>query len=111
MDKAGRDLEEVTRRFLDFYRRRQQAGLLVERASARMADPERLSLDIVRDVMLSMPFRKFEQRKFLLHDSQDLAFIRFAPPLWRQLRPADLSAIKSTCETKIAAYYERLIEK
>ena len=76
-------------------RRVQQAGLLVERANARMADPERLTLDIARDVMLSMPFRKFEQRKFLLHDRQNLAFIRFAPSLWRQLKPADLSAIKS----------------
>ncbi len=112
VDGDGRvRLEEVARSFLDFYLSRQRAGLLVERASARMADPATLTLDVARDVMLSMPFRKFEQRKFLLHDRQNLAFIRFAPSLWRQLKPADLSTIKSTCETKIAAYYERLIAK
>ena len=111
MGKGRARLEEVARKFLDFYIHRQQAGLLVERANARMADPEKLTLDFARDVMLSMPFRKFEQRKFLLHDRQNLAFIRFAPSLWRQLKPADLSAIKSICETKIAAYYERLNEK
>jgi len=111
LDGQGRArLDEVVRKFLDFYLRRQQAGLLVERANARMANPGSLTLDMARDVMLSMPFRKFEQRKFLLHDRQDLAFIRFAPSLWRQLKPADLSAIKSTCDAKIASYYERLVE-
>jgi superfamily II DNA or RNA helicase len=110
LDRQGRArLEEVVGKFLDFYLRRQQAGLLVERANARMADPDRITLDIARDVMLSMPFRKFEQRKFLLHDRQNLAFIRFAPSLWRQLKPADLSEIKSICEAKIAAYYDRLV--
>ncbi len=112
VDDQGRArLDQVASRFLDYYRRRQRDGLQVERASARMADPERITLDIARDVMLSMPFRKFEQHKYLLHDKQNLAFIKFAPSLWRQLKPADLIAIKSTCETRIATYYERLIEK
>lgn len=103
-------LEEVTSKFLDYYLRRQKAGLLVERTNSRMANPESITLDIAREVMLSMPFRKFEQRKYLLYDRQDLAFIRFAPSLWRQLKPADFSEIKSKCEAKIAAYYERLVE-
>jgi hypothetical protein len=113
VDGQGRArLEDVARQFLAFYLDRQQKGLLVERASARMANPDNVTLDTARDVMLTMPFRKFQQRKFLLHDRQDLAYIKFAPSLWRQLsRPADLSAIKSTCEARIAAYYERLVEK
>ncbi len=100
--------EEVSRKFLDFYLRRQQAGLLVERPTAQMAEPDKLTLDMVRDVMLAKPFKIFEQRQFLLQDRHDLAFIRFAPSLWRQLKPEDLCAIKSTCETKIVAFYERL---
>jgi len=112
LDGQGRArLEDVAKRFLDFYLGRQQAGLLVERANARMANPGMVTLEGAREVMLSMPFRKFEQRKFLLHDRQDLAFVKFAPSLWRQLKPADLSAILSTCQSKIAAYYDRLIDK
>ena len=103
--------EEVTRRFLDFYLRRQQAGLVAERPTAQMAEPDKLTLDVVRGVMLTKPFKIFEQRKFLLQDKHDLAFVKFAPSLWRQLKPEDLSAIKSICETKIVAFYERLVGK
>jgi hypothetical protein len=112
VDGHGRvRLDEVAREFLGFYLRRQQAGLVVERVNARMAEAERLNLDDAREIMLSMPFRKFEQRKYLLHDPQNLAFVKFAPSLWRQLKSIDLSAIKSTCELKINAYYERLVER
>jgi hypothetical protein len=112
VDGQGRArVEEVASTFLDFYLRRQQAGLLVERANSRMANPDRVTLDIARDVMLSMPFKKFGQRKFLLHDRQNLALIRFEPSLWRQLTPADLSRIKTACATRITAYYERLVEE
>jgi superfamily II DNA or RNA helicase len=111
VDGEGRArLEEVAGRFLDFYLLRQRAGAPVERPHARMAEPDRITLDVARDVMLSMPFRKFEQRKYLMPDRQNLAFIRFAPSLWRQLTPADLSVIKSNCERKIANYYERILE-
>ena len=72
-----------------------------------MARPDQLTIDDARDVMLSMPFRKFEQRKFLMHDKQDLAYIKFAPGLWRQLKSADVSAIKISCEANIVAYYDR----
>jgi hypothetical protein len=112
LDGQGRAvLDDVSRGFLDFYLRRSQAGVLVERANAQMARPEQLTLEQARDVMLSNPFRKFEQRKFLLHDKQNLAFIKFSSSLWRQLKPVDLSEIRSTCETKIADYYDRLVDK
>ena len=42
---------------------------------------DHLSPDEVRSVMLAMPFRKFEQRKYLSYDREDLAFIRFSGPL------------------------------
>lgn len=112
VEEQGRArLDDVARAFLDFYLRRQQAGLPVERASAKMANPDRATLETARNLMLTMPFRKFEQRKFLMYDRQNLAYVRFTPSLWRQLNPEDLSAIKTTCETKIASYYERLVEK
>jgi hypothetical protein len=59
--------------------------------------------------MLGMPFQKFEQKKFLRYD-RDVAFVRFAPALWRRLTPEDRVAVRSTCEAKITEYYERLAE-
>lgn len=110
VDEQGRAcLDDVAKAFFAFYRCRHDEGLLVERASARIANVGDATLESVRNLMLTMPFRKFEQKKFLQYDRQNLAFIRFAPPLWRQLTPVDFTRIKSTCETKIADYYERLI--
>ena len=37
------------------------------------ARADRLSHEDVRSLMLGMPFRKFEQRKYLEYDRQDLA--------------------------------------
>ncbi len=107
-DKGRAKLADVAQAFRDFYHQRQTAGLPVERPSARMADPAAMTLEAARDVMLDMPFRKFEQRKFLQHDRRDLAFIRFAPALWRQLTAEDMTAVQELCSAKINAYFVRL---
>ena len=48
--------------------------------------------------MLGMPFRKFEQRKYLAYDRQDLAYLRFQPALWRQLTDEDRATLRDHCE-------------
>ncbi len=57
--------------------------------------------------MLEMPFEKFERRRFLGYDKHDLAYIRFDPRLWRQLRTDDLQSIRAICQQRIQSYYER----
>jgi superfamily II DNA or RNA helicase len=110
VDENGRaNLEVIARAFHEFYRERRRIGLAVERANFRMADPDQVASETAREVMLSMPFKKFEQRKFLRYD-KDVAFVQFSPALWRQLTPDDLTSIRSTCATKIGAYYERLAQ-
>jgi hypothetical protein len=54
-----------------------------------------------------MPFRRFEQKHYLRYD-RDLAYVRFDPRLWRQLRPEDLEQIRAECRQSIETYYERL---
>jgi hypothetical protein len=63
----------------------------------------------VQQAMLSMPFRKFEQRRYLKYD-RDLAFVRFDPSLWRQLTPQDKQSVRATCEQSIVKYYERFAQ-
>jgi hypothetical protein len=57
--------------------------------------------------MLSMPFRKFEQRKYLEYDRSDLSYIRFRPALWRQLSDDDRASVRGLAERAVEAYYER----
>jgi hypothetical protein len=59
--------------------------------------------------MLEMPFEKFGRRRYLRHD-RDLAFLRFEPSLWRQLKPDDLMKLRTICQESIKRYYERLID-
>ena len=67
----------------------------------RMARPNELSADDARNVMLGMPFEKFERRRFLQYDKGDLAFIRFSPTLWRQLTAEDLALVRRCCAEAI----------
>jgi superfamily II DNA or RNA helicase len=99
---------DVVLAFHSFYLGRLQHGLLIERNTMRMQQADRLSQDEVRVVMLGTPFRKFEQRKYLAYDRQDVAYLRFQPALWRQLTADDRTTIRSRCERAITEYYERI---
>ena len=109
-DAHGRArLADVAGKFRQFYEARMQAGLLVEKANARMAKLDCLEELEVQRVMLEMPFEKFERRRYLKYD-RDLAFLRFEPSLWRQLKADDLRKIRTICKESINRYYERLNE-
>lgn len=108
VDEHGKArLDDVVAAFRRFYETRRAAGLVVERPAARLARVADLDDAQVRTVMLEMPFKKFEQRRYLKYD-RDLAYVRFAPALWRQLKPADRDALRRLCEQSIEAYYDRL---
>ena len=109
VDEHGRaSINDVVLAFHTFYLGRLQQGLLVEQSVTRMHQADRLSPDEVRMVMLGMPFRKFEQRKFLAYDGRDLSYIRFHAALWRQLTPDDRATIRGQCQRAITEYYERV---
>jgi superfamily II DNA or RNA helicase len=105
-DHGKARIDDVVQSFLSFYRQRHQRGLSVERPTAKMSKADQLSKDEVRIVMLTMPFEKFERRKYLQYDKGDLAFLRFSPALWRQLTPDDLRSVQKACDDAITAYYE-----
>jgi superfamily II DNA or RNA helicase len=108
VDEDGRArASEVANRFLQFYRDRRAAGLVVERPGSRRVPVDELDETSALRLMLSMPFEKFERRQYLRYD-RDLAFIRFDPRIWRQLGQDDREQIRSLCRRSIERYYERL---
>jgi hypothetical protein len=109
LNERGRArLSEVIANFKRFYLDRQARGEVVERESARMAHVDQLDDSSVRQVMLEMPFEKFERRRFLEYDPRDFAFLRVTPILWRQIKPSDLDELRAICQQSITSYYERL---
>ncbi len=108
VDAHGRaNLAEVVAKFREYYEQRRAQGLVVERATARMSNVENLDDSAIQRVMLDMPFEKFERRKYLQY-ARDLAFIRFEPNLWRQLKPSDLLRLRDICRDSLDRYYARL---
>ena len=64
VDARGRArLADVVGKFRRFYADRKEAGLPIEKASARMAKLDSLEESEVQRVMLDMPFEKFERRR------------------------------------------------
>lgn len=101
------ELGNLTRAFRDFYQRRKEAGLPIEESRARLSRIGDLDDAEVRDVMLRMPFEKFERRGFARYD-RDVAFVRLVPSLWRLLTDDDMTDVRKSCKESIDAYYERI---
>ncbi|NLY00965.1 MAG: DEAD/DEAH box helicase family protein [Rhodopirellula sp.] len=106
-DRGRAKLADAVANFRQFYNARREQGLPVESLRNRMARVESMEPSDVQGIMLGMPFEKFERRKYLKYD-RDLAYVRFHPDLWRQLRPDDLQELRQVCNESIARYYERI---
>ena len=107
-ERGSARIDDVAQSFHQFYLNRLHCVLRVERQSNTMARAGDLSEDEVRTVMLRMPFRKFEQKKFMSYDRIDVAYIRFSSNLWRQLSDGDKTALRDYCEVAVTRYYERI---
>lgn len=101
-------INRLTLAFRDFYLDRKAAGLPVEKPRARMARVEELTETDIRQLILTMPFRKFAQRGFLSYD-RDASRLRFAALLWQQINTQDARQhITGLAETALSAYCQRL---
>ena len=107
-ERGSAPIDDVAQSFHQFYLNRLHCVLRVEHQSNTMARAGDLSEDEVRTVMLRMPFRKFEQKKFMSYDRIDVAYIRFSSNLWRQLSDGDKTALRDYCEVAVTRYYERI---
>jgi superfamily II DNA or RNA helicase len=107
-DEKGRaGITEVAKAFREFYENRSKGGLSIEKPAMRMADVTNLTLDDIMQVLLSMPFEKFERRHYFRY-ARDLAFIEMKPSLWKQLTVPDIEELCHACERGIKMYYARL---
>jgi hypothetical protein len=109
-DKGRASVAAVTSNFRGFYQARLAAALIVERPGAAMALAGEMDDAAARRIMLRMPFEKFERRGFLRY-ARDVAFIEFAPALWRRLTKEDAAKLRAQCERSIASYYAGVADR
>jgi len=108
LDQRGRALvTKVVARFKEFYADRATRSLLIDKPELRIANLDKLSDSEIVSIVISMPFKKFQQKHFLEHD-RDLAYLKFHPALWKQITQDDLKRLEETCDESIKRYYAQL---
>ena len=112
LDAANRQgrarIQDVVFRFRAFYQDRADKGLIVENPRMRMSRVSELTDAEVQAVIVAMPLRKFQQRRYLDY-SRDVAWIQFDADLWKQLTAIDLDHIRLLCQQSVNRYYARLV--
>lgn len=107
-DSAGRvRVLDLVTYFRGFYADRQKNGLAVESRNIKMARVTEMSDLEIERTLLALPFEKFERKSFVRR-LKDLAYVRFAEPLWRELSEQDVARIRQLARAQLAKYYERL---
>ena len=100
-------VSDVVKRFRGFYEKRAEDALCVEQPKARMFRVADLTDSDVQNVIVTMPLRKFQQRRYLDY-ARDVAWVEFNPSLWRQLSKSDIERVREICCASIERYYSRL---
>jgi hypothetical protein len=99
-------IADVVAGFRAFYGNRARDCLIVERTTMRMARVTEMSDADVQNVIVSMPLKMFQQRKYLEY-SRDVAWIQFNADLWKQFSDADVQHVRDLCTNAILRYYSR----
>jgi superfamily II DNA or RNA helicase len=108
-NKGQVNIPDLVQFFKHFYLKRLEAGQVVEQPTSRMARIIDLSDRDIEQIMLSMPFEKFERRKFVQRP-RELTRLKFDPVLWRQLTDQDRANLEHIAQTTLTQYYNRLIQ-
>ncbi len=106
-DDGSVPVNRLTLAFRDFYLDRKAAGLPVEKPRARMARVDELTETDIRQLILTMPFKKFAQRGFLSYD-RDASRLRFSPVLLHRLSPGDWDRLRGLADEAAERYLSRL---
>ncbi|QKD81917.1 hypothetical protein HPC62_06625 [Thermoleptolyngbya sichuanensis A183] len=107
-DSSGKiKIPDLVTFFKAFYLKRLQNGEIVEKTGSKMVRIAELSDRDIESILLSMPFEKFERRKFIRR-LKELTLLKFDPVLWKSLTQQDKADLKQLAETALVEYYQRL---
>lgn len=106
VDRNGAaQIAEIAQGFIAFYRRRQHAGLPTER-DGPLTDPSTANLEAVQALIVKNPLERFRIQGFLQYDPAS-GVVRFAPPLWAELRAYEILDIQTAADAQLRHYYRR----
>lgn len=99
-------IDDLVQEFKAFYVQRQEAGLSVEFGVPLLDDPQAISDNQIKQLIIKNPLDRFLIKGFLEFSAQD-GIIRFAPRLWSELRFYELLDVQQSADEQIRYYYSR----
>lgn len=106
MDETGSTkLEDVAADFARFYEERKAKGLPPEKKPCIFTKGGYTPKDVER-LILSMPFRRFEDMH-AVHHAKQLGTIQFYKSLFKQLTEEDFAQIRESSEEALKRYFEK----
>lgn len=108
VDANGRiKTTELVDFFRKFYLARHNKGQTVERKSSKLNRIAEMTDAEIEQIMLTMPFEKFERRKYVRR-MKELSILKFSETLWPTLTNLDKEELKNLAQKAITSYYERI---
>ena len=99
-------LSDLVDFFLDFYEKRQAAGLVIEKADSSFVkfqnDRQHAARTIIR-----YPITVFENKQFISFDRQT-SVLTVAKPIWQKINAEMKAFIEMSCEKILEGYYAPL---
>jgi hypothetical protein len=99
-------MDDLAGEFLAFYIQRQHHNQLVERGQTALNNPESVSLEAVKRLIVKNPLDRFLIKGFLEYDAE-AGIVRFAPQLWNELRLYEMLDVQQSADQQLAYYYSR----
>ena len=99
-------LSDVVDFFLDFYEKRQAAGLIIEKADSSFVKFQNNRQHAARTI-IRYPINIFANKQFINFDSQTLV-LTVAKSIWRRIDMETKAFIETSCERILEKYYALL---
>lgn len=100
------ELDRVVSYILNYYKKRRNAGVAVEKDNSIFVNPDCSAADAEK-VILKYPYDRFRTMQVLMLNAES-AEIRFNKNLWEQLSDDEKMEIEDICDQKLIAYFARL---
>lgn len=107
MDSNGRvALPDVVDYFIDFYEDRKAHGMIAEKPNSIYQKGGYTKKDVEKNI-LSNPFKRFEDMRFLMRCCKDVETVEVNPIIFRKLTRKDRLHIVDVCDKSLEKYYAR----
>lgn len=106
-DDQGRiKLSELVEYFKNYFNRRREAQLPVEKKNSIYYSGNATDHEIERNILI-YPYKRFEYMKIMFH-TKTLGIIQIDSSVWKKLTDDDRQHISDVCKAKLATYFARL---